>query len=233
MSNFLSERINKVSESATIQMAKKARELAAEGHKVISLSLGEPDFGTAQHIKEAAGKAMEDGFTFYTPVPGYADLRQAIVSKLSSDNGLNYSSAQIVVSTGAKQSIANLVISLVNPGDEVIIPAPYWVSYSEIVKLVEGECVFVEAGVENDFKITPEQLEAAISPKTKLFMYSSPCNPTGSVYSKDELAALAEVFARHPHVFIMSDEIYEYINFIGKHESIAQFGDLQIGREHV
>lgn len=227
MSNFLSERINKVSESATIQMAKKARELAAQGHKVISLSLGEPDFGTADHIKQAATKAMEDGFTFYSPVPGYADLREAIVSKLKNDNGLEYTPDQVVVSTGAKQSIANLVISLVNPGDEVIIPAPFWVSYSEIVKLVEGECVFVEAGVENDFKITPEQLEAAITPKTKLFMYSSPCNPTGSVYSKEELAALAEVFARHPHVFIMSDEIYEYINFIGKHESIAQFGDLK------
>ncbi|HYH56699.1 MAG TPA: pyridoxal phosphate-dependent aminotransferase [Anseongella sp.] len=226
MSNFLSDRINKVSESATIQMAKKARELAAEGHKVISLSLGEPDFGTAGHIKEAATRAMEDGFTFYSPVPGYPDLRQVIVSKLKNDNGLEYAPDQIVVSTGAKQSIANLVISLINPDDEVIIPAPYWVSYSEIVKLVEGKCVFIEAGVENDFKITPQQLEAAITPKTKLFMYSSPCNPTGSVYSREELAGLAEVFARHPHVFIMSDEIYEYINFEGRHESIAQFGNL-------
>lgn len=227
MSNFLSERINKVSESATIQMAKKARELAAEGHKVISLSLGEPDFGTADHIKQAATRAMDEGFTFYSPVAGYADLREAITSKLKKDNGLEYAADQIVVSTGAKQSIANLVMSLVNPGDEVIIPAPYWVSYSEIVKFVEGECVFIEAGVENDFKITPEQLEAAITPKTKLFMYSSPCNPTGSVYSRDELAALAAVFERHPHVFIMSDEIYEYINFVGGHESIAQFGNLK------
>lgn len=227
MSNFLSERISKISESATIQMAKKARELAAQGHKVISLSLGEPDFGTAGHIKQAATQAMADGFTFYSPVPGYADLRQEIVTKLKNDNGLEYAPEQIVVSTGAKQSIANLVIALIDPGDEVIIPAPYWVSYSEIVKLVEGECVFIEAGVENDFKITPAQLEAAITPKTKLFMYSSPCNPTGSVYSKEELAALAEVFARHPQVFIMSDEIYEYINFESGHESIAQFGDLK------
>lgn len=227
MSEFLSERIKQVKESQTIQMTKKARELAAKGHKVISLSLGEPDFDTPSPVKEAAKKAMDEGYTHYPPVAGYPDLRRAIAEKLKRDNGLDYTPDQIIVSTGAKQSIANLVIALLNKGDEVIIPAPYWVSYSEITKMAEGQSVFIKTSVDNDFKITPEQLEAAITPKTKLFMFSSPCNPTGSVYTREELRALASVFERHPHVFIMADEIYEYINFAGGHESLAGFDSLK------
>ncbi|TWR31726.1 pyridoxal phosphate-dependent aminotransferase [Mucilaginibacter pallidiroseus] len=204
-------------------MAKMGRELAAKGVDVISLSFGEPDFHTPDHIKEAAKTAMDKNFTYYTPVAGYPDLRAAVVKKLKDENNLDYTATQIVVSTGAKQAIANTVLCLVNPGEEVIIPTPYWVSYSEVVKLAEGKSVFIDTTVESDFKITPEQLEAAITPNTKLFMFSSPCNPTGSVYSKDELEGLAKVFEKHPHVYIMSDEIYEHINFIGGHESIAQF----------
>jgi len=219
----LSNRINNLSESQTIKMAKMGRELAAKGVDVISLSFGEPDFHTPEYVKDAAKKAMDDNFTYYTPVAGYPELRKSIVAKLKNENGLDYDVSQIVVSTGAKQAIANAVLCLVNPGEEVIIPTPYWVSYSEVVKLAEGESVFINTTVEQNFKITPEQLEAAITPKTKLFMFSSPCNPTGSVYSKEELAGLAKVFERHPHVYIMSDEIYEHINFIGGHESIAQF----------
>lgn len=219
----LSNRINNLSESQTIKMAKMGRELAAKGVDVISLSFGEPDFHTPEYVKDAAKKAMDDNFTYYTPVAGYPELRKSIVAKLKNENGLDYDVSQIVVSTGAKQAIANAVLCLVNPGEEVIIPTPYWVSYSEVVKLAEGESVFINTTVEQNFKITPEQLEAAITPKTKLFMFSSPCNPTGSVYSKEELEGLAKVFERHPHVYIMSDEIYEHINFIGGHESIAQF----------
>src|SRR3954462_1904719 len=219
----LSNRINNLCESATIKMAKMGRELAAKGVDVISLSFGEPDFHTPEHIKEAAKQAMEQNFTYYTPVSGYPELRKAVVAKLKNENNLDYTDTQIVVSTGAKQAIANAVLCLVNPGEEVIIPTPYWVSYSEVVKLAEGVSVFIDTTVEQNFKITPEQLEAAITPKTKLFMFSSPCNPTGSVYSKDELEGLAKVFEKHPHVYIMSDEIYEHINFIGGHESIAQF----------
>ncbi len=219
----LSNRINNLSESQTIKMAKMGRELAAKGVDVISLSFGEPDFHTPEYVKDAAKKAMDDNFTYYTPVAGYPELRKSIVAKLKNENGLDYDVSQIVVSTGAKQAIANAVLCLVNPGEEVIIPTPYWVSYSEVVKLAEGESVFINATVEQNFKIAPEQLEAAITPKTKLFMFSSPCNPTGSVYSKEELEGLAKVFERHPHVYIMSDEIYEHINFIGGHESIAQF----------
>jgi aspartate aminotransferase len=199
------------------------RELAAKGVDVISLSFGEPDFHTPEHIKEAAKQAMDKNFTYYTPVAGYPELRKAVVAKLKNENNLDYDVSQIVVSTGAKQAIANAVLCLVNPGEEVIIPTPYWVSYSEVVKLAEGVSVFINTTVEQNFKITPEQLEAAITPKTKLFMFSSPCNPTGSVYSKDELEGLAKVFEKHPHVYIMSDEIYEHINYIDKHESIAQF----------
>jgi aspartate aminotransferase len=223
----LSNRINNLSESATIKMAKMGRELAAKGVDVINLSFGEPDFNTPQHVKDAAKKAMDDNFTYYTPVSGYPELRKAVAAKLKNENGLDYDFSQIVVSTGAKQSIANTLLVLVNPGDEVIIPTPYWVSYSELVKLAEGVSVFIDSTVETDFKITPEQLEAAITPKTKLFMFSSPCNPTGSVYTKDELEGLAKVFEKYPDVYIMADEIYEHINFLGKHESIAQFDSIK------
>ena len=223
----LSNRINNLAESATIKMAKLGRELAAKGVDVISLSFGEPDFHTPDYVKEAAKKAMDENFTYYTPVSGYPELRKAIAAKLKNENGLDYDFSQIVVSTGAKQAIANAVLCLVNPGEEVIIPTPYWVSYSEVVKLAEGESVFINSTVENDFKITPEQLEAAITPKSKLFMFSSPCNPTGSVYSKSELEGLAKVFERHPNIYILSDEIYEHINFVDKHESIAQFDSIK------
>ncbi len=223
----LSNRINNLAESATIKMAKLGRELAAKGVDVISLSFGEPDFHTPDYVKEAAKKAMDENFTYYTPVSGYPELRKAISAKLKNENGLDYDFSQIVVSTGAKQAIANAVLCLVNPGEEVIIPTPYWVSYSEVVKLAEGKSVFINSTVENDFKITPEQLEAAITPKSKLFMFSSPCNPTGSVYSKDELEGLAKVFERHPDIYILSDEIYEHINFVDKHESIAQFASIK------
>ncbi|UPK68633.1 pyridoxal phosphate-dependent aminotransferase [Chitinophaga filiformis] len=208
-------------------MAKLSRELKAQGIDIVDLSIGEPDFDTPAHIREAAKKAIDDGFTHYTPVAGYLELRQAVVHKLQRDNGLQYTPEQIVVSTGAKQSIANTVLSIINPGDEVIIPTPYWVTYSELVKLCQGEVVFVPCSIENKYKITPAQLEAAITPKTKLFMFSSPCNPTGSVYSKEELKALADVFAKHPQIYVMADEIYEYINYVGKHESIAQFEGMQ------
>lgn len=221
--SILSDRINNLSESATIKMAKMGRELAAKGVDVISLSFGEPDFHTPEHIKAAAKEAMDKNFTYYTPVAGYPDLRKAVANKLKIENNLDYDASEIVVSTGAKQAIANAVLCLVNPGDEVIIPTPYWVSYSEVVKLAEGESVFVNATAEQDFKITPEQLEAAITPKSKLFMFSSPCNPTGSVYSKDELAGLVKVFEKYPQIYIMSDEIYEHISYLPKHESIAQF----------
>ncbi|GAB3916543.1 pyridoxal phosphate-dependent aminotransferase [Mucilaginibacter boryungensis] len=225
--SILSDRINNLAESATIKMAKMGRELAAKGVDVISLSFGEPDFHTPEHVKDAAKKAMDDNFTYYTPVAGYPDLRKAISKKLKDENGLDYDASQIVVSTGAKQAIANAVLCLVNPGDEVIIPTPYWVSYSEVVKLAEGKSVFIDTTVEQNFKITPEQLEAAITPKSKLFMFSSPCNPTGSVYSKSELEGLAKVFEKHPEIYILSDEIYEHINFIGGHESIAQFDSIK------
>lgn len=223
----LSNRINNLSESATIKMAKMGRELAAKGIDVINLSFGEPDFNTPKHIKDAAKKAMDDNFTYYTPVAGYPELRKAVVEKLKKENGLDYDFSQVVVSTGAKQSIANVLMCLVNPGEEVIIPTPYWVSYSEVVKLTEGVSVFIDTTVESDFKITPEQLEAAITPKTKLFMFSSPCNPTGSVYSKAELEGLAKVFEKYPNIYILSDEIYEHINFVDKHESIAQFDSIK------
>jgi aspartate aminotransferase len=221
--NILSDRITKLSESETLAMTRRSRELKEQGFDVINLSIGQPDYNTPEYIKDAAREALDQNFTFYPPVNGYLDLRKAIVVKLKRDNGLDYSPEQIVVSTGAKQALANTMLSLVNPGDEVIVPAPYWVSYREIVKLAEGNSVVISAGVETDFKVTPDQLENAITPRTKVFIFSSPCNPTGSVYSREELAGLAAVFEKHPGIFIISDEIYELINFKGKHESIAQF----------
>ncbi|WP_026898508.1 pyridoxal phosphate-dependent aminotransferase [Daejeonella oryzae] len=223
----LSDRINQLSESQTIQMAKMGRELTAQGVDVINLSFGEPDFHTPDLIKEAAKKALDENYTYYTPVPGYPELRKAIAAKLKRENNLDYNFDQIVVGTGAKQAIANAVMCLVNPGDEVIVPTPYWVSYSEVIKLAEGKSVFIDATVEDEFKINPEQLEAAITHKTKLFLFSSPCNPTGSVYTRDELAALVKVFEKYPDIYIISDEIYEHINFIEKHESIAQFPSIK------
>src|SRR5690606_12015852 len=206
---------------------KLGRELAAKGVNVISLSVGEPDFNTPAHVKEAAKKALDDNYTRYSPVPGYPELRQAIVNKLKTENNLDYDVSQIVVSTGAKQSLSNVILTLINPGDEVIIPTPYWVSYSEMVTLAEGKSVFINTTIESDFKITPEELEAAITPKTKLFMFSSPNNPTGSVYTRDELAALVKVFEKHPNIYIISDEIYEHINFLDKHVSIAEFPSIK------
>jgi len=222
----LSERLLQMEESATIAMSRKSRELKAEGKDVISLSLGEPDFFTPQFIKDAAVEAMDNNFTMYTPVQGYDDLRESISLKFKRDNDLDYSKDNIVVSTGAKQSIANVVMSLVNPGDEVIVPAPYWVSYLEIVKVAGGVPVIVSAGIENDFKVPAEDLEKAITPKTKLIIFSTPCNPTGSVYSKEELKAWAGVLEKNPSVMIIADEIYEHINFTSKHESLAQFPEV-------
>jgi aspartate aminotransferase len=221
--SILSRRINNLSESQTIKMAKLGRELSAKGIDVINLSFGEPDFFTPDAVKQAAKKAIDENYSYYTPVSGYPDLRKAVAEKLKRENDLDYTYDQIVVSTGAKQSLSNAILCLINPGDEVIVPTPYWVSYSEMIKLAEGESVFIHATVENDFKITAAQLEAAITPKTKMFMFSSPCNPTGSVYSHEELAALVEVFERYPEIMILSDEIYEHINFVDKHYSIASF----------
>ncbi len=219
----LSSLLSRFNEPETLKMAKLGRELRAKGVDITDLSLGEPDFDTPDHIKEAAKKAIDDNFSHYTPVPGYLDLRQAVCEKLLRDNGLFYQPEQIVVSTGAKQSIANTVLAIVDAGDEVIIPTPYWVTYSEIVKLAGGKPVLVKTSFENDYKITSSELESTITERTKLFMFSSPCNPTGSVYTKNELENLAVVFEKYPNIFIMSDEIYEYINYVGKHDSIAQF----------
>lgn len=223
LTDNLSDRINALAESATIGMAKKARELGAQGISVINLSFGEPDFQTPQYIKDAAKKAIDDGFTFYTPVPGIPDLKKSIVDKLKKDNNLDYKPENIVVSTGAKQSIANALLCLVNPGDEVIVYAPYWVSYSELVTLAGGVSVLIDGGIENDFKATIEQLKAAITPKTKVIMFSSPCNPTGSVFTAQELSDIADVVAANENIFVIADEIYEYINFGEKHVSIASF----------
>jgi aspartate aminotransferase len=225
--SILSRRINNLSESQTIKMAKLGRELSAKGIDVINLSFGEPDFFTPEAVKEAAKKAIDENYSYYTPVSGYPDLRKAVAEKLKRENDLDYTFDQIVVSTGAKQSLSNAILCLINPGDEVIVPTPYWVSYSEMIKLAEGESVFIHATVENDFKITAAQLEAAITPKTKMFMFSSPCNPTGSVYTHAELAALVEVFERYPNIMILSDEIYEHINFVDKHYSIAAFPSIK------
>ena len=221
MNNHLSERINAMSTSATLAMAAKARELRSQGKDIIGLSLGEPDFNIPDFIKESAKKAVDDNYSSYSPVDGYVDLKQAISNKFKRDNNLDYGLNQIVVSTGAKQSLANVAMIMLNKGDEVILPAPYWVSYSDIVKLAEGVPVEVPTSIDTDFKMTPEQLEAAITPKTKMIWYSSPCNPSGSVYSEDELKGLAAVLKKHPNIFVVSDEIYEHINFTGGHVSIA------------
>ena len=223
----LSSRLDLFAEPETLKMAKLGRELRAKGIDVIDLSLGEPDFDTPNHIKEALKKAVDDNYSHYTPVAGYPDLREAVCTKLKRDNNLDYKAENILVSTGAKQSLANVVMAVVSKGDDVVIPTPYWVTYSEIVKLAEGKVTLVRTSIENKYKLTAAELEAALKPETRLFIFSSPCNPSGSVYTKDELAALAEVFKKHPDVFIISDEIYEYINFVGKHESIAQFEELK------
>jgi aspartate aminotransferase len=223
----LSSRLLRFNEPETLKMAKLGRELRAKGIDIIDLSLGEPDFDTPQHIKEAVKKAVDENYSHYPPVAGYPDLKEAVCTKLKRDNKLDYKPENIVVSNGAKHSIANLIMAVVDIGEEVIIPTPYWVTYSEIVKLCEGVPVIVNTSLQNGYKITPRELEDAITPKTRLFMFSSPCNPTGAVYSRDELKALADVFKKYPHVYIMSDEIYEYINFKGKHESIAQFEEIK------
>lgn len=223
----LSSLLDRFNEPETLKMAKLGRELRASGADVIDLSLGEPDFDTPQHIKDAAIKAINDNWSHYTPVPGFLDLREAVCTKLKRDNNLDYKPTNIVTSTGAKQSLANVLLALVDDDDEVVIPTPYWVTYSELVKIARGKVVEVRTSLDSGFKISPEQLEAAITDRTKVFMFSSPCNPSGAVYSKAELEALANVFRKHPHVFILADEIYEYINFVGKHESIAQFPDLK------
>jgi aspartate aminotransferase len=224
--NYLSDRINLLAESETLAMTRRSRELRAQGFDVINLSIGEPDFDTPEHVKEAAKEAIDQNYSHYTPVPGYPELRKAIADKLKRDNGLNYTAEQIVVSTGAKQSLANAILCLANPGEEVLIPAPYWVSYKEIIKLAGAKGVFIDSSIQSDFKVTAAQIEAAITPNTKIFIFSSPCNPSGTVYTHDELEAFAEVFARHPHVFVISDEIYENINFTGKHNSIASFDSI-------
>jgi aspartate aminotransferase len=223
----LSSLLDRFAEPETLKMAKLGRELRAQGIDVIDLSLGEPDFDTPQHIKDAAIKAINDNWSHYTPVAGFLDLREAVCTKLKRDNNLEYKPENIVTSTGAKQSLANTILALVDDEEEVIIPTPYWVTYSELVKIARGKVVEIRTTVENSFKCTPAELEAAITPKSKVFMFSSPCNPSGAVYSKAELEGLAEVFRKHPNLIILSDEIYEYINFEGKHESIAQFDDLK------
>ena len=219
----LSNRLNRLAPSQTLAMSQKSGEMKAQGIDVINMSVGEPDFNTPDHIKEAAKKAVDENFSRYSPVPGYMDLRKAIVAKLKNENNLDYATSEILVSSGAKQSVCNTVMALVNDGEEVIIPAPYWVSYPQMVKLAGGTPVIVNAGFEQNFKMTPEQLEAAITPKTRMLILCSPSNPTGSVYTKDELEALAEVVKRHDDLFVLADEIYEHINYVGKHESIAQF----------
>ena len=219
----LSDRLQRLAPSATLAMSQKSSEMKAQGIDVINMSVGEPDFNTPDHIKEAAKKAIDENYSRYSPVPGYPDLRKAIVAKLKNENNLDYSVNEVLVSNGAKQSVCNTIMALVNPGDEVIIPAPYWVSYPQMAKLAGGTPVIVEAGFEQNFKMTPGQLEAAITPKTRLIILCSPSNPTGSVYSKEELKGLADVIKRHDDLFVLADEIYEHINYIGKHESIAQF----------
>jgi aspartate aminotransferase len=222
----VSARIASLSPSETLAMSQKSSELAAQGIDVINLSVGEPDFFTPDHIKDAAKKAIDDNFSFYSPVPGYMDLRKAIVEKLKKENGLDFTPNQIVVSNGAKQSVCNAILCIIGPGDEVIVPAPYWVSYVEMVKLAEGTNVIIHGGIEQDFKITPAQLEAAITPKPTALILCSPSNPTGSVYTKEELKGLADVISNYPDIIVLSDEIYEHINYVGRHESIAQFPEI-------
>jgi aspartate aminotransferase len=226
MQDKLSNRINSMTTSQTLAMAAKARELKEEGKDIIGLSLGEPDFNTPDFIKDAAIRAINENYNSYTPVDGYVELKDAVINKFKRDNNLTYDRSQIVISTGAKQSLANVAMVVLNPGDEVLLPCPYWVSYAEIVKLAEGVPVEVPTSVESNFKITPEQLEAAITPKTRMIWYSSPCNPSGMVYSKDELRALADVLKKYPDIIIVSDEIYEHINFVGGHASMAEFEDM-------
>ena len=226
MKDFLSDRINNLAVSQTLAMAAKARELKNDGKDVIGLSLGEPDFNTPNYIKEAAVNAINEDYNSYTPVDGYVDLKNAIITKFKRDNNLSYDLSQIVVSTGAKQSLSNVAAALINPGDEVILPCPYWVSYSDIVGLNGGIPIEVKTDISNDFKITAEDLENAITPKTKMLWFSSPCNPSGSVYSKKELRELADVLIKYPNIFVLSDEIYEHINFCGGHFSIAEFDDM-------
>ena len=223
----LSDRLNRLAPSATLAMSQKSAELKAQGIDIINLSVGEPDFNTPDHIKAAGQQAIADNWSRYSPVPGYLDLRQAICAKLERENGLHYEPTQIVVGNGAKQAVCNVLLSVVNPGDEVIIPAPYWVSYPDMVRLADGEPVFVEATIEQNFKITPQQLAAAITPRTKAIILCSPSNPTGSVYSLEELAGLADVLRQHPEIVIIADEIYEHINYVGKHASIATLPDMQ------
>ena len=224
---YLSDRVKNLAESQTIAMARKSRELKAQGIDIISLSLGEPDFNTPDVIKQAAIKAINENFSFYTHVSGYVELREAICQKFKRDNDLDYTADEIVVSTGAKQSIANAVLCLLNAGDEVIVPAPYWVSYLELVKLAEAKSVVVNTSIDNNFKITPEQLEKSITPKTRMIIFSSPCNPSGSVYSEAELIALSEVIKKYPELYVISDEIYEHINFVGKHASLAHIAGMK------
>lgn len=223
----LSDRLNRLSPSATLAMSQKSSELKAQGVDVINLSVGEPDFNTPDHIKEAAKKAIDENYSRYSPVPGYPALKNAIAAKLKNENGLDYKPSQILCSNGAKQSVCNAIMALINSGDEVIIPAPYWVSYPQMVKLADGEPVIIEAPIEQDFKITPEQLEAAITPKTRALILCSPSNPTGSVYSTEELEALKNVLLKHERVIVLADEIYEHINYVGKHASMAQFDDIK------
>ena len=223
----LSERLNRLAPSATLAMSQKSNEMKAQGIDVINMSVGEPDFNTPEHIKEAGKKAIDDNFSKYSPVPGYADLREAISEKLKCENGLHYSTAEIIVGTGGKQGVCNSILALVNPGDEVIIPAPYWVSYPQMVKLAGGTPVIVRTAFDNDFKMTADQLEKAITPKTKMLILCSPSNPTGSVYTQEELDELAKVVLNHPDLYVLSDEIYEHINYIGKHASIAASQDMR------
>ena len=227
MSDQLSDRLSRLSPSATLAMSQKSSELQAQGIDVVNMSVGEPDFPTPAHIKAAAVKAIDENWTRYSPVPGYPDLKQAISKKLKTENGLDYAPSQIMVSNGAKQSVCNTIMAIVNAGDEVIIPAPYWVSYPQMVLLAEGTPVFVEAKIEQDFKITPEQLEAAITPKTRAIILCSPCNPTGSVCSKEELEGLKDVLLKHERVIVIADEIYEHINYVGRHASIGEFQELK------
>lgn len=230
MNKQLSDRLNRLAPSATLAMSQKSNEMRAQGIDVINMSVGEPDFNTPEHIKAAGKKAIDDNFSKYSPVPGYLDLRQAISAKLKKENNLDYTTSQIIVGTGGKQGVCNTILALVNPGDEVIIPAPYWVSYPQMVKLAGGTPVIVRAGFDQDFKILPEQLEKAITPRTKMLILCTPSNPTGSVYSKDELEGLANVIRHHENLFVLSDEIYEHISYVGKTTSIATFPDMQ---EHV
>ena len=224
--DFISKRVSSLAQSQTLAMSQKSNELKEQGVDVINLSVGEPDFNTPDHIKQAAKRAIDDNFSFYSPVPGYMSLRKAISDKLARDNGLDFSPAQIVVSGGAKQALCNVILSTINPGDEVVLPTPAWVSYVEMVKLAEGKCVTVATGIESDFKMTPEQLEAVITPRTRMLLMCSPSNPTGSVYTRDELAALVEVVKRHENIIVLADEIYEHINYTGEFTSLASFADI-------